>query len=61
MSKQNNEIVSILRAQAWSRAKGELNSLLDTHRNHNTCKCVHLQKSLIEFIEYIENNNLHKG
>jgi len=52
-----NDVVRVLRAQAWSRAKGELSSILDTY--HGEMEKFDQMRSLIrEMVDTVENEGL---
>jgi hypothetical protein len=53
-----DRVILNLRAQAWERAKGELNSMLHTYWNGDG-KFKDFDAALKEFIEKVEDNELH--
>ena len=51
--------IEILRYMAWERAKGELNSMLQTYVNDRE-KFDILKKTIESFIEDVEGNGKHE-
>lgn len=62
MSNTDERILRTLRAQAWERAKGELNSMLQTywdgHGNDQPFRDMHA--AVKEFVATVEDNGLHE-
>lgn len=50
--------LDILRFMAWERAKGELNSMLQTYLDSERAEI--LQKAINDFIEDVESNAKHE-
>lgn len=55
MSEQD-KISSVLRAMAWDRAKGELNSMLSTFNTDDFESYEEFNKYIKEFINWVEEN-----
>lgn len=53
------QLLQILRAMAWERAKGELMSMLQTHVNDKE-KYDILKKAIKDFIRDVEDNAKHE-
>lgn len=51
----NDEIAAILRRQAWQRAKGELNSILDTYYGEEN-KFEPMSNAIDDFVARVEEN-----
>lgn len=51
----DEKILKTMRYMAWERAKGELNSMLETYW-HDTEKYNTIRKAIFEFIEDVEGN-----
>ena len=49
----------IMRLMAWERAKGELNSMLQTHVGERD-QYIKLKKSITDFINDVEKNGKHE-
>ena len=49
------DVIGILRHQAWERAKGELNSVLDTYHGGDS-KFDHFYEAMRKFVDDVDNN-----
>lgn len=56
------DVIRVLRAQAWQRAKGELNSMLESfHRDTaSPDQFVQLDETIAEFVKIVENHGLQE-
>lgn len=55
----NSQDRQIIRLMAWERAKGELNSMLQTHVSEQK-QYSRLKKAIKEFIKDVEYNGKHE-
>lgn len=53
---ENETILKTMRYMAWSRAKGELKSMLDTYWTGGSEKFTELKNTIDKFVEDIEDN-----
>lgn len=65
---EDSRVIAILRAQAWEKAKGELNAMLHTYHYipikgtpKSGSKFERIDKAINLLIKYVEDHGLHEG
>lgn len=56
----NSQDRQIIRLMAWERAKGELNSMLQTHLGGEQEQYDRLKKAITDFVKDVEDNGKHE-
>jgi len=56
----DEKILRTLRLMAWERAKGEIQSILQTYWDHEDKRWEEFDNKVKEFIKYIEDNGLQE-